>query len=258
MRAGELSDYWDDVVRRFLEGDTNAPDALLGWRGSYQGGGDGAVDDDAMPEPFLGSLLPDVASAVFLALNPGRVHPGFQSREGVFADEIRGYGDSYTAWASSWPYLRDPWVAANGGNRHHTTRLAFLRTWTGVVDLGASAMVSFELFPWHSARVTSALAPHPGVIDEYVWEPIADLRSPVVFAFGAPWFALLPGLDVEVLEILGAGGQPYGSKVASRSVLVGRSGSGTLIIAEKHSGSAGPPSATEALILQDAISRHIT
>jgi hypothetical protein len=204
-----------------------------------------------MPEPFLGPLSGH-PSAVFLALNPGQAHLGFQSRTGVFAEEIEAHG-SYTAWASTWPYLRDPWVASNGRNRHHTTRMSFLRTWADDALLDPSEMVSFELFPWHSTRVTAAMAPDPGIVDEYIWEPIADLDVPVVFAFGAPWFALLPKLRIEPIEILGAGGRPYGSRVASRSVLLARSDAGSLIIAEKHMGSAGPPSASEALLLRSAV-----
>ena len=53
-----------------------------------------------MPEPFLGPLLSGRPAAVFLALNPGQAHLGFQSRTGIFAEEIETYG-SYTEWAST-------------------------------------------------------------------------------------------------------------------------------------------------------------
>jgi hypothetical protein len=217
--------------------------------------GEGLVDADAMPEPYLGSLIEGQSRAAFLALNPGRVHPGFQSRSGVFAGEIEELGGSYTRWAATWPYLRDPWLAENGSNRHHTTRLAFLRTWADQADLPASAMVSFELFPWHSARVTASMSPDPALIGRFIWEPIADLKIPLVFAFGAPWFALLRSLDVEVVEILGAQGRPYGSRVESRSVLVGRTSAGTVVVAERHSGSAGPPAKDEAVLLRHEVER---
>ena len=42
------------------------------------------------------------------------------------------------------------------------------------------------------------MRPDPGIVREFVWEPIADLGEPVVFAFGAPWFGMLERLGVDV------------------------------------------------------------
>jgi anti-anti-sigma factor len=154
---------------------------------------------------------------VFLALNPGQAALGFQGRLGLFADEIRHHG-TYSVWAATWPYLRDPWVAAMGPNRYLTSRLGFLGTRTGQPTLPADAMVTVELYPWHSTAVTAPMRPDPGVVREFVWQPVRELGAPV-FAFGKPWFGLLAdGLGLQVVDRLGwwqalrdGGVQPIGA-----------------------------------------------
>lgn len=84
-------------------------------------------------------------------------------------------------------------------------------------------------------------------------EPVEELGDVIVFAFGAPWFSLLPRLGVEVVARLGAGGTRYGSMVASRAAIVGRMPGGSLVVAEKHTGSASPPSRREVELLRDAV-----
>jgi hypothetical protein len=208
-----------------------------------------------MPEPFLGDLTGSVAG-VFLALNPGRSVPTFQGRQGVFASEILEHG-SYSAWAATWPYLRGPWSTTVGPNRHHESRLTFLRRWTHSPDLPAAEMVGFELYPWHSTAVTGAMRPPSEFIERWVWQPLREIGA-LVFAFGAPWFPLLEsGLGLQVVDRLGVGGRPYGSAVPSRAVLVLKDHSGMTVIAERHSGSAGPPSSTETDLLQDALAEWL-
>jgi hypothetical protein len=241
---------WDEAINDFLEGGSAVPAALGGWSRSYAGRGAGEVTFDAIPEPYLGDLNGRPAG-VFLALNPGRADLDFQSRSGLFADEIRQYG-SYSAWAASWPYLRDPWVARKGRNRHHSNRLRFLQTWTERDDITGTDMVGFELFPWHSTAVTARMRPDPAVIEEHVLAPLRELAAPV-FAFGAEWQSLLEErLHLPVIDRLGAGGRPYGSTVPSRAVMVFED-RGLRIVAERHSGSAGPPSASEARLLRQAL-----
>ena len=248
-----VSVKWDGVVNDFLDGGGAPPQQLESWAGSYRGQGEGAVQWWALPELFLGPLTKP--RGVFLALNPGGADLRFHGRDGVFADEIRRYG-SYSAWAASWPYLRDPWIAAKGQNRHHRSRLRFLRDWTGQEQLPDSAMVSFELYPWHSPRLTARLHGEDSreFIHEHVWEPVKELRAPV-FAFGAPWFDILdkPGLGLKVVEQLGAGGKDYGSRVKSRSVIVLQGSDGLTVIAEKHQGNAGPPSLDETILLRETM-----
>ena len=250
-----VSALWDDVVTGFLDGGA-VPRQIERWANSYPGRGVGAVQSWALPELFLGPLTEP--RGVFLALNPGAGDRRFHERDGIFADEIRKHYGSYSAWAASWPYLRDPWVAGKGPNRHHRSRLRFLRDWTGEKELTGSAMVSFELYPWHSPRFTAKLRVENSLeaIQEYALDPVKELRAPV-FAFGAPWFDILqkPALGLKPVERLGAGGRPYGSRVKSRSVLVVRGTGGLTVIAEKHLGSAGPPSRDETIRLREAFDR---
>jgi hypothetical protein len=114
-------------------------------------------------------------------------------------------------------------------------------------------MVSFELYPWHSNKITSSMQPDPGIVRDWVWEPIADLGQSVVFAFGSEWFRLLPTLGLEVIGVFGEGGRTYGSGVRTRSILVGRTEQGSLVVAEKHRGSAAPPSAAETTLMRAAV-----
>ena len=243
----------DGVVKGFLDGG-GVPRRLEQWAGSYPGRGKGEVESWALPELFLGPLTEP--RGVFLALNPGEGDRRFHERDGIFADEIHKQYGSYSAWAASWPYLRDPWVAGKGRNRHHRSRLRFLRDWTGKKELLGSAMVSFELYPWHSPRFSAKLRVEDALefVQEYVLHPAKELHAPV-FAFGAPWFDILekPALGLKKVERLGAGGQPYGSRVESRSVLVLRGTGGLTVIAEKHLGGAGPPSREETILLREAV-----
>jgi hypothetical protein len=246
---------WDVAVADFLAGGQGIPATLEHWATSYQGRGRGAVEWDAIPEPFLGPLTRRPAG-VFLALNPGRADLRFQGRDGIFAEEIRAHG-SYSAWAASWPYLRKPWIEIKGKNRHHASRLQFLHTWTGDSALQDSAMVCFELYPWHSTAVTSRMRPDPALIKEFVWDPVAELAAPV-FAFGAPWFPILEKeLGLRIADRLGAGGRKYASAVASRSVAVMKNEHGVTVIAERHIGSAHPPSREETLLLREALERWL-
>ena len=179
-----VSQLWDSVVDDFLAG-REIRRSLEPWAKSYHGRGRGAVEWNALPELFLGPLTKP--RGVFLALNPGQADTRFHERNGIFAEEIRANGGSYSAWAASWPYIRDPWVAMKPRNRHHTTRLRFLRDWGGDSQLPCSAMVSFELYPWHSPSIT---APFSGkdaqeFIQKYIWEPMVELGAPVL-AFGKP------------------------------------------------------------------------
>ncbi len=59
--------------------------------------------------------------------------------------------------AETWPYLRDPWIETKGANRHHGSRLQFLRRWYADERLRPERMVGFELYPWHSTSVTAPI-----------------------------------------------------------------------------------------------------
>jgi hypothetical protein len=253
--CAELTAYWDQAIGGFLDGGPAVPPGprMRSWFEAYRGPsrGHGAVDLEALPEPYLGTL-DHRPVGVFLDLHPGEADLDFQGRSGRFADEIRHHG-TYSAWAATWPYLRNLWVERKGRNRFLTSRRSFLGTWTSQPTLTADAMVVFELYPWHIASMAGPMRPDLGIVREFVWQPVRELGGPV-FAFGKPWFDLLEGgLGLQVVDRLGAGGRPYPTKVASRAVLVLRGEAGLVVIAVWQMGFAGPPSRPETLVLREAI-----
>ncbi len=136
-----------------------------------------------LEEPCTGDLRGVVTTprVVILGLNPGRYYPRFQSREGVFADEVRTHG-SYSRWMTTGPYLRAPWTTVIGPNRYQRARLAFARRWLDEPAATHHDMLIFEAYPWHSTLINASLRPPSRVIDEFVWQPIAELPVREVFA----------------------------------------------------------------------------
>jgi hypothetical protein len=252
-----LTGMWDDVVAQFLAGNAVLPDPLDRWFDAYRPKGKQPVGRDALPEPYLGHLDRSPAG-VCLSLNPGAAlvgndnEPDFQSRTGIFAQDIQRAG-TFRAWAATWPYFGEAWTSRVGPSRHHRHRLAFLQHWHDDPSLTPEAMVAFELYPWHTTGVAAATRPDPAIIRQFVWEPIFELGNPPVFAFGAAWFDLLESLGLRELLRLGKGGLPYGSAVESRTVAVFRDRTGIEVVAEKHSGSATPPGVDEVERLRDAL-----
>lgn len=75
-----------------------------------------------------------------------------------------------------------------------------------------------------------------------------------MFAFGKDWFPILKNLpDLKVVKTLV--GKEYGGNVESRSVIVlqEKRPGGVTVIAEKHSGGAGPPSHKETKLLREEL-----
>lgn len=258
-----MTGFWDNYINDWLNGGGSMPDPLRQWFRSYTGNGRGLPTLDGIPEPWLGDLTsPDQARMVVLGLNPGGYLPDFQSRTGLYAEEIRELG-SYTKWAANNPYLLEKWEKKFGPNRYHRARQKFARRWLEDPNLPESAVVLLELYPWHSTSVTGPMKPDPEIIRRFVWEPIDELRNVSdVFAFGKPWSELIRSLqkgptneqELQFVETLGKGGHDYGSRVASRTLQVYRRPSGKRIIVEWHSGSAGPPSEVETALLKNALS----
>jgi hypothetical protein len=128
-----------------------------------------------------------------------------------------------------------------------------MQRWNEDPSLGDEHLLTFELYPWHSGKVTDAMRPPPDVIDSMIFQPLGETGVRHVFAFGAEWFRVLDGLGLERLALLGRGAEPYGSNVTSRTVCVYQGHGDFVIVAGKHSGSAGPPSAAETALLRDAL-----
>ena len=267
-----LALMWDEVVGRFIDGAPPWTAELRPWVDAYRGASPAARRvDDAMPEPFNGRL-DRKPKAILLALNPGNAFmgveswmgkqpmPDLQSRRGKFAQQIMESNGSYTQWA------RQPfdWPALNGGSPHPfvTSRMRFVNDWVSGNTVEPDEVVWFDLYPWHSKSWSSIdvrKADVLNLIDTYVAQPIAALESDWVFAFGKPWFDVLPviGFD-KVVEIGGTGAELWDNQTPSRIVGVFSSRkSGCRVIAMRHSGSAGPPKQSEVASLRKLLDSKI-
>ncbi|MFC0505714.1 anti-phage DNA glycosylase Brig1 [Micromonospora costi] len=247
--------FWDDHTARWLRGEDPMPTPLAAWFDSYQGVGSGTPTRDGFPEPYHGDLLgrEHTPRMVVLGLNPGEYRPQFQSRDGIFAREIKEKYGSYSRWQTTYPYNRPPWTDIIGRNRYYQARLTFTRNWLQDPEADHRDLLIFESYPWHSKLITGPLRPPAEIIDAFVWQPIAELPVGEVFAFGRPWDSLAQALRLPVVSMLGAGGRHYGSAVPSRAVRVYGLPSGQLLVVEWHAGSAGPPSAKETALLRSVL-----
>jgi hypothetical protein len=256
---------WDEVVRKFLDGAPPWTQELRPWVDAYRGATPATKRvDEAMPEPFNGRL-DRKPKAIMLALNPGNAFmgketwmgrqpmPDLQSRRGRFAEQIKESDGSYTMWA------RQPfdWPALNGGSPHPfvTSRMRFANDWILEETVEPDEVVWFDLYPWHSKSWNFIDVRHAEVqnlIETYVAQPIAALDSDWTFAFGKPWFDVLPAIGFDkVVEIGGATRDLWDNQTPSRVVGVFASRtSGCRVIAMRHSGSAGPPKQSEVASLR--------
>lgn len=249
-------DAWQEVIDRFLAG--KLPLGALRapfdeWFNSYRGRRDGTVEPRAFPEPYLGPLdrRPRMA---FLALNPGNPDP-LQFLGGEFANQIAA--TSYRHWAASWPYLRagDAWVASHGTNRHHQARLSFMRRWYDDSDLTEQHMVTFELYPWHS-KVWHGAKVRPGLLREYVFDVIAELAPPAVFAFGKDWVQMLTDHPHELGLTLRGELPPGYFRVPSRRAVIAQMDN-TIVVASMHNNYAAPPAQDDVVLMREGLAQEL-
>jgi hypothetical protein len=263
-----LRQVWDEVTDDFLRGQpTNVKAPLDEYFHSYRRYKD--VQLGGFCEPFLGPL-DRVPKMAFLSLNPGNMHPAWQSlnangREGTFVSEIKRAG-SYSHWAAGWSYLKPGWqsfIATQRGPNHHLVRQRFMTAWYEDGNLGPQDRVDFELYPWHSRRFYGgSLRLDDRLVREFVLEPLGELKAPIVFAFGRWWWANLEHLGVEIIARLGDGtDRPLNIGYKDRStqgIIIGRAAHGGYVIAEKHSGPPpGPPAVKRVALLRKLVSEVI-
>lgn len=259
---------WDEAIAGWLGGAPGWSKQLSPWARAYAGRGEAVVIDDAVPEPWFGAL-DRTPAVVFLALNPGQPFlgerrwrgrlpiPDLQSRDGVFASEIRAAG-SYSAWAAHWPDW-SRWVP--GGNPFYNARLRFARDWLRAPALGLDRVVLFEAYPWHSVKFHEARL-HPGgvaleCIRRFVLGPVAALRAPWVFAFGAAWPRLLDAAGlVPAFELSTRAGDVWPGAPKDR-VVRGYRLEESALLAEWHMGSAAPPATPEVPGLRAAVEARL-
>jgi hypothetical protein len=245
----ELAQLWNESVELFLEGGQVHPPTFTKWFESCRGSGRTEVSTTCFPEPFIGDLTGKV-KAIILGLNPGRPFPELQARNGIYADAIRTAG-SYTAWASSWPYLSEAWTSFSGKpNPFHKARYDWVQGWTGECSAPSESHLVVELYPWHSIDLPQPFEPDIDSINRYVWEPLAEFGPLPIFAFGSKsLFGVIPNLPgVEVLARLPESGETaatYGFSAPSREVMIGRAPTGGLLYIANHHGSDRLPPLSE-------------
>jgi hypothetical protein len=227
---------WDDYIHDWLTRPSPPPlsPLLAEWFDSYRG----SVTEKAMPEPYGGQW--DAPRMVILGINPGEADLTFQGRDGIFAGQIAELG-SYSAWAATDPYRLPPWESRHGINVYGRAQLNFVRRWTEDEELSAADLLTVEMYPWHSKNVTAAMRPPAAVLQEFVWAPLAEVDSPLFFAFGAGWTLMCEQLGLKPESRWGPGGKDLGSKVKSRSVVTYRLSTGQRVVVCWQQGYAGPP-----------------
>ena len=97
---------------------------------------------------------------------------------------------------------------------------------------------------------TTAVTPDPGIIREFVFEPIESLGVRFAFGFGKDWIRLLLDLDLPVVHLLGQGGRAYPASTPNRTWLVCDAPGGIQIAAMKTKSRPVPPTRAEVLILK--------
>jgi len=249
-RRDAVAAFWDEVVRNALAGGEPHRDvpSLKRWFSGYRGAGRGTVSVDASPEPYIGPLATRLGTPrlIALGLNPGPADLRFQGRSGVFAREHERVG-GFSAWAVTEPYVRDPWRAAHGRNRYHENLRAFAQSWLDDPTVRSRDVLVFELYPWHCDAATSAMAPDPDLIEEFVWQPIAETGLPEVIAVGSDWQRVaerlgLPQtkLDVQFTD-------------RTRRARAFELPSGQRLVVTWHQASNSPPNALDARALSNAL-----
>jgi|SRR5208337_3419620 len=187
----EVADFWDDYLRRWLEGDETLHDPLDRWFSGYAG----PLDLECYPDPFAGDLRGERSEPriVVLGINPGQAHRELQARGGIWAERVRAMGFSHCFQRST---EEDPenWRRFHGRRSRYWERvMPFCAAWVDDATIGD--VLAMELYPWHSRRKQGGVETPADLARRFVFEPIAELEVGHVFSFSKPW--------LEVAERLG-------------------------------------------------------
>lgn len=244
-----VADLWDDVVRRWLDGDRTLPPDLARWKASYSG----QIDESSYPDPFVGDLRGESGqpALIVLGINPGVGYPELQAPDGTWAQRIANA--SYSRCLDRVPFGDDAWTALHGRDSAYWNRLMkFARRYTSQPSLAVPQVLNLELYPWHSPSVDGHMQPPADLLDTYVWQPIAELpHARDVFAFAKGWYSICTDLGWPLLHQYGGPGQPPvpGWTGKGWNLAVFAMPSGQRAVVSWQAGYAGPPGAerTEAL-----------
>ncbi len=185
MSARErVADLWDEVVATWEPGQDAWRSPLDDWFKSYGGRGSGAVNLDQYPDPWVGDLrgLVRQPRLVVLGLNPGVGYDELQGPTGIWTRRILQAGYSHCLHRSP-PEDPASWLAVHKKQSVYWVRVEhFARRWLVDPSASHSDVLNFELYPWHSLRLTGGLASPPAIVREFVLEPVAEVAVPRVFA----------------------------------------------------------------------------
>ena len=227
---------------------------------SYPGKGAGAVDLGQYPDPWVGDLRGVRAEPrlVVLGLNPGVGYDALQGASGTWTERIRAEGYSRCLERSP---AEDPstWRAVHGRQSPYWVRMEkFAQRWVADPAAGHRDVLNFELYPWHSPKLTAGITSPADTVRELVLDPIAEVEVADVFAFGAPWFTVGQELDLPLLATWGPGGDPWPAAYGRWTVEVRRLPSGQRLVVSRQQGFSGPPGASRLEQLRDRLSaiRH--
>ena len=267
-RVRATTSMWDDVIARWIDGADPWSDRLRPWYGAYSGRGPYAPEP-GLPEPFIGRTDKTPALCYF-GLNPGRPFlgrpddlwhrkyqmPDLQSRQGLFASQIRAAG-GYTAWVASGL----DWTGISPTpNQFVVQRHRFAQAWLDAERLELGAIVDVELWPWHSVAFDHHRF-RPGrqavdLIDQHVVGFAEALGVRVAFTFGRVWWKVLPQLGFSLLATITTATNRWDQMPRHREIALLQRGRLT-VVAEWHKGSAGPPKAIEVPHLRTLIEGYL-
>lgn len=252
-----VADFWDLHVAQWLAGQESWTPELREWFDSYRGQGAGQVDLSCFPDPYVGDLrgLRGQPQVVVLGLNPGVGYPRLQGREGgIWSERIRS--SSYSHCMDRSPHGDQAWLDLHGRpSRYWQVLMRWARAWTRDQGLLASQVLNFELYPWHSNAITAPITPPADVVDRYIWQPISEIDTESVFAFGKPWVAVCQQLGLPVLRWHGPGHETFpGPQTAGWNVVTFALQSGQRAVVSWQPGYAGPPGQARTATLRRIVS----
>ena len=256
MSARErVADLWDEVVANWRPGQDVWPGPLDDWFKSYRGRGSAAVDLDQYPDPWVGDLrgLVREPRVVVLGLNPGIGYEELQGPNGTWTKRVLDTGYSHCLHRSP-PEDPAAWIPVHKRPSVYWVRVEhFARRWLGDTSAGHRDLLNFELYPWHSPKLTGGLASPPAIVREFVLDPVAEIAVPQVFAFGAAWFKVAAGLALPILASWETNRGDWPPEFTGWRVGVFGLPSGQQLVVSSQPGTGAPPSQAKVEALRVAL-----
>ena len=237
-----MADFWDAVLDGWRADPNMAdlPEPLPRWRGSYQG----EVDLTGYPEGFLGDLRGEQREPrlIVLGLNPGIAYPSITGPSGQWTQAIRRLTYSRSS-EHRVPYNDVAWRRMHRGrDSHYWVKIVnFARRWLREPRAGVADILNFELFPFHSPRLNGRIIPPRDIIESFVWKPLLEIETPVVFAFGSDWDRVCADLLGQRTASYGPGGLPLRDETRGNWQVNVYSLADKRILVSWQLGNAGPP-----------------